>query len=154
MNASQTQKVHFLNFYPKPSESRYVDDLTDYFEKERASGKALYHLTVTYTDPIADPLTPEKACRHFNAFRKRLLHKMFGPRYNTPECLEIEPRVFAFLDTSFSKSKKTKLQKAPKHESTYHHHCVLVVDASISQRLEGKLDKDNRESFKKNPTLR
>lgn len=152
MNALQTQYADFPKFYPKLSESQYVDQFTDYFENERASGKMLYFMTLTYNDHKDFPLTAEKACRYFKEFRKHLLHKMFGSKYNSPKYREIEPRVFAFLDTSFSKRKTRKLAKAPKHESRFHHHCVFVVNSACSNNIDFLLDRISRAAFRESLT--
>lgn len=124
----------------------YVQSLTDHFEQDRSAGRKLYFVTVTYLESKSHPLTPERASRNlavvYSRFRRHLCRHSGRTWFR-----KIEPKLFAYLDRPFSKPKHYDFEGAPKHESTYHHHCIMAVDPRHIARIDALTDKTTAAVF-------
>lgn len=124
----------------------FVDAWTDYFQKLRNEGKALYFVSFTYIEANAVPLTPAMATKNLRQV-DRELRKYLYRKTGRSSFKKIQPSLFCFLDVPGSKPKHYLHGGAPKHESTYHHHCIVVVDERHIPKLDALTDEMFAEVF-------
>lgn len=124
-----------------------VEELIRYFNKIIATQqKTAYAVSITYADSVEFPLTPESANRNLMQVHRSLLSHL-SRRYNRPYFRKIEPIVYAFLDMPSSRIKREKATSAPTRLSTYHHHCIVLVDERHASRFDDLTDENVAAAF-------
>lgn len=125
---------------PRYKRNETVEALIRYFNEMIATRqKTAYVVTITYADSVDFPLSPASANQHLKQVHRSLLSHL-SHRYNRPYFREIEPIVFAFLDVPSSRIKNEKANSAATRLSTYHHHCIVIVDESHVLKFDELLD--------------
>jgi len=119
----------------------HVLRMASYFQKwMNEDNKLLYFVTTTYLDPKNALLTPTHANRNLERFRKVLLRYLANShQINRRWFRQIEPYMYAYLDRANSKHKTEK--RLPAHESSYHHHSLLLVNPLHQNKLDALTDK-------------
>lgn len=125
-----------------------VEELIRYFNTMIVTQqKTAYVVSITYADSVEFPLSPASANRHLNQVHRSLLSHL-SRRYNRPYFQEMEPIVYAFLDVPSSRIKKSEnASSAPTRLSTYHHHCIVLVDERHASKFDELTDRNVADDF-------
>lgn len=130
--ASELSKLEAVKL---PIAKRFVHDLAAAIHEKRLEGKALYSLSVTYTESKEFPITQDAANRYFQSFHHQLLQHLAGTRHiERNRFRAIDPEIHAFVDIPASKPKSAGT--IPTRLSTFHHHAVLIADQSHRAKLD------------------
>jgi hypothetical protein len=107
----------------------------------RASGHALYAITVTYCDNASTPFTVGSANRRGHRFYNYLLTRLFDRRhYNAPEYRPLQPLMVLFLDVPGSKRKNPKPQSSKSNTAPFHHHGFVAARPSLTASIDALAD--------------
>lgn len=143
LNSSVPRSSETSNPFRTEAEDRFVKSLAKSIRtRAQETNRAIYFVTTTYIESKDFPLTADVATNNFKRFHHRLLqHLARTHRINRPWFKEQEPFIYAFLDRPGSKSKHYKLNSVSKHESTFHHHSIVIANERHIPILDALIDK-------------
>ncbi len=138
-------------YYRSKAHSGMVHNFTENFlAKKDYKNQEAYYVSTTYLEPKAIPLTAPSANRFLEKFHKCVLELLAGSRkYQRPWFRKIEPEFHAFLDVPGSKPKHYKHPSLPKHESTFHHHGIMLCHQRHVPLMDDLCKKTNADLFSK-----
>lgn len=118
--------------------NRSIKELSSYFNRQRSStNSVLYHLTLTYKDPAANP-TPTFATsclgKFYAAMMRTFVHKH---NHTRPQYRHLLPSVFAFLDAPGSKDKSSPFLNSIRHaQDSFHHHAIVAALPPVAAKMD------------------
>lgn len=114
----------------------------------RDDGVIPYFVTTTYNERKDNPLTSTRANKLFKFAHNRLLRYLArSNNIGRSWFREIEPEVHAFLDVPGSKPKHYKSASLPRHESTFHHHCIFLCNERYAPLMDALCEKRCADDF-------
>lgn len=137
--------------YVSETHFKVVQDFTkNLLAKKKDKNQEAYYVSTTYLEPRAIPLTAPSANRFLTKFHKCLLERLAGSKkYHQAWFTDIEPEFHAFLDVPGSKPKDYKHPTLPKHESTIHHHGIMLCHQRHVPLMDELCEKTNADLFSK-----
>ncbi len=122
----------------------YVLGLVKTFsDHAREKNRKIFFVSITYKESKDYPITAAAAHNNLKRFHLHFARKLCNTRHLEYERYrKMEPILFAFIDVPGSKPKHYELKSVPQHESTFHHHCILIADEQYVDQLDALTNPD------------
>lgn len=120
-------------------------ELSSILRTDATNGAGLYFITSTYRISRTATFTPESAVRNLAAFQLGLMHYLFGSHWSRRWARDRSPKMYCFLDQSFSRNKK--YDGPVKHETGWHHHSLVGSHPDTVNKFEALTNADSATAF-------